>query len=249
MARPAALRATGRASGAVTGWPCRCGRPKRPPLSPAAVPHPQPRMATIRYHEGATRMKPAVGRIVHAFANPTQANGADIAPAIITRVWSDQTVNVTVSLTPRRRSRRPASACTTPARKPRSRRRPCSTAGRPTSAPRQRRECRTVRSGRRVSSTSLATVPPSSVQPQRSPRRLRAPPTTTRGAMVHDPSANSATAADVRQGHRPARAARAPTANSPYLSAGPRASLVCTARLTGAGRNLVNEAGVAGAMG
>lgn len=32
-------------------------------------------------------MKPAVGRIVHTFADPKLNNGAEIAPAIITRVW------------------------------------------------------------------------------------------------------------------------------------------------------------------
>lgn len=31
--------------------------------------------------------KPSVGRIVHVFADPAQNNGADISPAIITRVW------------------------------------------------------------------------------------------------------------------------------------------------------------------
>jgi hypothetical protein len=43
-------------------------------------------------------MKPSIGRIVHVFANPAQNNGADVAPAVITRVWNDQGVNVRVLL-------------------------------------------------------------------------------------------------------------------------------------------------------
>jgi hypothetical protein len=41
-------------------------------------------------------MKPSVGRIVLVFADPKLNNGADEAPAIITRVFSDTCVNVTV---------------------------------------------------------------------------------------------------------------------------------------------------------
>jgi len=38
---------------------------------------------------------PSVGRIVHVLGGPVERNGADRAPAIITRVWSDTLVNVT----------------------------------------------------------------------------------------------------------------------------------------------------------
>lgn len=41
-------------------------------------------------------MKPSVGRIVLTPVNPTTNNGADVAPAIITRVWSDTNVNLRV---------------------------------------------------------------------------------------------------------------------------------------------------------
>lgn len=41
-------------------------------------------------------MKPSLGRIVHVFADPAVNNGGDTAPAMITRVWSDQVVNVRV---------------------------------------------------------------------------------------------------------------------------------------------------------
>lgn len=40
--------------------------------------------------------KPAVGRTLHIFAHPGENNGADHAPATITRVWSDTLVNVHV---------------------------------------------------------------------------------------------------------------------------------------------------------
>lgn len=44
--------------------------------------------------------KPSVGRIVHAVL-PSQVNGTDLAPAVITRVWSERedgswTVNLSV---------------------------------------------------------------------------------------------------------------------------------------------------------
>lgn len=39
---------------------------------------------------------PAVGRIVHVIVDPRQNNGSDVAPAVITRVWSDICVNVRV---------------------------------------------------------------------------------------------------------------------------------------------------------
>lgn len=38
---------------------------------------------------------PSVGRIVHLIGIHANSNGADVAPAIITRVWSDTMVNVT----------------------------------------------------------------------------------------------------------------------------------------------------------
>jgi hypothetical protein len=44
-------------------------------------------------------VKPSVGRIVHVFADPRWNNGADVAPAVITRVWEEDdpvTVNVRV---------------------------------------------------------------------------------------------------------------------------------------------------------
>lgn len=40
--------------------------------------------------------KPAVGRIVHVLVDPKVNNGSDVAPAIITRVWSDNCVNLRV---------------------------------------------------------------------------------------------------------------------------------------------------------
>lgn len=42
--------------------------------------------------------KPALGRTVHVFVDPARNNGADIAPAVITRVWNDQGVNLRVLL-------------------------------------------------------------------------------------------------------------------------------------------------------
>ncbi|WP_326829693.1 hypothetical protein OIE13_06025 [Streptosporangium sp. NBC_01810] len=33
--------------------------------------------------------KPSIGRIVHVIVDPAKNNGTDIAPAIITRVWSE----------------------------------------------------------------------------------------------------------------------------------------------------------------
>ncbi|MGW8326481.1 hypothetical protein ACWGLE_01095 [Streptomyces sp. NPDC055897] len=41
-------------------------------------------------------LTPSVGRIVLVTVEPTTNNGADVAPAIITRVWSDSMVNVQV---------------------------------------------------------------------------------------------------------------------------------------------------------
>lgn len=42
--------------------------------------------------------KPALGRIVHVIVEPHTNNGADVAPAAITRVWEDGTVNLHVML-------------------------------------------------------------------------------------------------------------------------------------------------------
>jgi hypothetical protein len=41
-------------------------------------------------------MTPTVGRVVLVLGIPAQSNGAMVAPGIITRVWNDTTVNVTV---------------------------------------------------------------------------------------------------------------------------------------------------------
>lgn len=43
-------------------------------------------------------MTPSMGRIVMVNADPDENNGADQAPAVITRVWSDTLVNVRVFL-------------------------------------------------------------------------------------------------------------------------------------------------------
>jgi len=40
--------------------------------------------------------KPSVGRIVLTNVDPTMNNGLTVAPAIITRVWSDTMVNLRV---------------------------------------------------------------------------------------------------------------------------------------------------------
>jgi hypothetical protein len=39
---------------------------------------------------------PSLGRIVHLIGPHANSNGASVAPAIITRVWSDEMINVTV---------------------------------------------------------------------------------------------------------------------------------------------------------
>lgn len=41
---------------------------------------------------------PSVGRVVHVAVNPDTNNGQDYAPAIITRVWGPDTVNVSAIL-------------------------------------------------------------------------------------------------------------------------------------------------------
>ncbi|MFJ2477127.1 hypothetical protein ACIOWI_29835 [Streptomyces sp. NPDC087659] len=40
--------------------------------------------------------QPSIGRIVHVPMDPATNNGADVAPAVITRVWSETCVNVRV---------------------------------------------------------------------------------------------------------------------------------------------------------
>lgn len=42
----------------------------------------------------STQPVPSLGRIVHVPMDPATNNGADVAPAVITRVWNDTTVNV-----------------------------------------------------------------------------------------------------------------------------------------------------------
>jgi len=41
-------------------------------------------------------VKPSLGRIVHVIGVQAASNGADVAPAIITRVWNDGLINCTV---------------------------------------------------------------------------------------------------------------------------------------------------------
>jgi hypothetical protein len=41
--------------------------------------------------------KPALGRIVHVLVDPKTNNGSDVAPATITRVWSDTCINLRVT--------------------------------------------------------------------------------------------------------------------------------------------------------
>lgn len=43
-------------------------------------------------------MKPSIGRIVLVPVDPTINNGCDVAVGIITRVWTDEMVNVRVVL-------------------------------------------------------------------------------------------------------------------------------------------------------
>jgi hypothetical protein len=43
-------------------------------------------------------VKPSLGRIVLTPADPATNNGADVAPAVVTRVWSDTMINVRVLL-------------------------------------------------------------------------------------------------------------------------------------------------------
>lgn len=41
-------------------------------------------------------MTPSIGRIVYVIGPDAASNGASVAPAIITRVWSEDLVNVTI---------------------------------------------------------------------------------------------------------------------------------------------------------
>jgi hypothetical protein len=41
-------------------------------------------------------VKAAIGRIVHVIVDPNHNNGSDVAPAVITRVWSDTCVNLRI---------------------------------------------------------------------------------------------------------------------------------------------------------
>lgn len=43
-------------------------------------------------------MTPSVGRVVHVAVSEAENNGQDYAPGIITRVWSDEMINVSVLL-------------------------------------------------------------------------------------------------------------------------------------------------------
>lgn len=43
-------------------------------------------------------MAPSIGRFVHLIVNPEWNNGSDVAPAVVTRVWSDTCVNLRVLL-------------------------------------------------------------------------------------------------------------------------------------------------------
>lgn len=41
-------------------------------------------------------MTPTLGQVVAVRADPSRNNGAVVAPAIVTRVWNEEVVNVTV---------------------------------------------------------------------------------------------------------------------------------------------------------
>jgi hypothetical protein len=41
-------------------------------------------------------MTTTIGRIVHVIGTPANGNGADVAPALVTRVWADDMINCTV---------------------------------------------------------------------------------------------------------------------------------------------------------
>lgn len=43
-----------------------------------------------------SQQQPSVGRIVHVPVDPATSNGAVVAPAVVTRVWSETTINVRV---------------------------------------------------------------------------------------------------------------------------------------------------------
>lgn len=40
--------------------------------------------------------RPSIGRFVHVIGPDAESNGAKVAPAVITRVWSEDMVNVTI---------------------------------------------------------------------------------------------------------------------------------------------------------
>lgn len=42
------------------------------------------------------QQKPSLGRIVHVPMSTATNNGSSVAPAVITRVWNDTTVNVRI---------------------------------------------------------------------------------------------------------------------------------------------------------
>lgn len=41
-------------------------------------------------------MTPTIGRIVHVIGPDAESNGAKVAPGVITRVWSDDLINVLI---------------------------------------------------------------------------------------------------------------------------------------------------------
>lgn len=55
-------------------------------------------MLTESWTETPDRPKPSLGRIVLVPCDPAWNNGSDIAPAVVTRVWNDDVVNVRVLL-------------------------------------------------------------------------------------------------------------------------------------------------------
>jgi hypothetical protein len=56
------------------------------------------RLAALRSKVAGMTQQPSVGRIVHVIVDPIQNNGTDVAPAVITRVWNEQGVNLRVLL-------------------------------------------------------------------------------------------------------------------------------------------------------
>lgn len=41
-------------------------------------------------------MTPSIGRIVHVPMDPATNNGANVAPAVVTRVWNENLINVRI---------------------------------------------------------------------------------------------------------------------------------------------------------